>query len=570
MSFDAASVARAKAAFFKRRSLLKMAGAAAGAATLGGSLPSGSLAQSTPEVGTDLGAGGTVPAAPGYDLPLAEPGSLTYTFATVDNYYSAKSYNENLPVWAEIEARTGIKIEWQATAGSDYDDAMAVRIGANSDLPDFLRIPNGMQPVLLGTDGIALPLNDLIDQHAPNIKAFLEEFPDIKRMMTAPDGNIYAIPSVVSDAGQSDPYGLLIRQDWLDQLGLERPTTLEEWYTTLKRFKVEILEANGVNDVAPLLGGNGNLDAILEFGVALGLKTYYSLGWQPDADGKITYDWVDDRMKEVLIWVNRLYTEGLIDPRFHESSHDDRLQLVTTNNVGADVDFLNRATEWNTIQAQAGNTDAQWVIVQPPVSEQHTTSFYELYGPLSGWFMISSRIDQPEIAIKWMDYIWASDEGNTLVTYGLEDVTYTVGDNDRLVFTDWVTDNPDGLDPSSALRFYGAYPNTPWTRAASGPLSGVAWDVLAVDPVAYANAQEMAEYLVPQYPLIQPTREESDENADILADLNTYMWESLLKFALGQESIEEGWADYVDTMKSLGLDRLIEVQQGMYDRYLAS
>ncbi|MBA3277012.1 MAG: extracellular solute-binding protein [Chloroflexia bacterium] len=570
MDHKAATISHAMHTFLARRRLLKVAGGAAGLAALGPAIHPG-LSVAAQQNPTELSVGGTVPAAPGYDLPIAEPGTVSLRVATSDNGYAPRSFTLGLEVWAEIEKRTGITIEWEVTPSAQYNDVMSVRIGAGSDLPDVLSLTTSINPVGAGENNIALPLNDLIEQHAPNIKAFLDEFPEIRRLITAPDGEIYALPSVVTDAAYADPMGILYREDWLTQLGIPEPTTLDEWYDTLKRFKTDILEANGVADTAPMMGGNGNLfGAILQFGHALGLHPLYSQGWYVDDDGNVQYEWIDERFKELVAWFNMLHSENLIDPRFHESTKEDRTQLITTNNVGVDADFINRAQEWDTTQAQSGVTDAHWVIAIPPVSEQYPDPYYELYGPLSGWYCLTPNAGNPEIAIKWMDYVWASDEGNTLVSYGLEGITYTVGEDDQLQFTEWVTDNPEGLDPNSALRYYGAMPYFMWIRANSGPLSEMAWDITRINPNAQANAEKVGPYLVPAFPNILPTSEESDETSGILADLNTYREETILRLVLGQDDLDSGWEEYVATMEGLGVTRLVEIKQEQYDRYSSS
>jgi len=568
--------ARVMSSLVARRKLLKMAGGAAGIAAFNPSLPSALAAQTpaaTPAAADPeaLSNGGTVPAPPGYDLPIAEPGTVTFRVATSDNGYAPRSYTQGLEVWAEIEKRTGVKVAWEVTPSAQYNDVMSVRIGAASDLPDIVSLPTSIDPVGAGQNNIAIPLGDLIDQHAPNIKAFFDEFPDARRLMTAPDGEIYALSSVVTDAAYADAMGIIYREDWRDQLGIAEPTTLDEWYTMLKRFKTDILEANGVTDVAPMMGGNSNLfGAIMQFGHALGLHPLYSQGWHADESGKVEYEFIDDRFKELIGWFNKLYSEKLLDPRFYTSTHEDRTQLVTTNHVGVDADFINRATEWGKVQAQAGVTDAKWVMAVPPVSEQYPDPYYELYGPLSGWYSITPKAKQPELAIQWLDYVWASDEGNTLVSYGLENLTYTVGDDKRLLFTDWVTKNPQGLDPNSALRYYGAMPYFVWIRANRGPLSEQAWDITRINPAAEANAKKVGPYLIPSFPKVLPTAEESKETAGILADLTTFQQEAVLKMVLGQDDLESGWKKYLSTMQDLGVDRLIEIKQTQYDRYSAS
>lgn len=568
MEHTSATIARAMQAFLGRRRLLRMAGGAAGIAAFRPALSSAQTPSSDPSA---LSTGGTVPAAPGYELPIVDPGTVTLRVATRDNGYPPRSFTQGLEVWTEIEKRTGVTITWEVTPSAQYNDVMNVRIGAASDLPDILALTSSVDPVGAGENNIALPLNDLIAQHAPNITAFLDEFPDIRRLITAPDGEIYALPSVVTDAAYADPMGILYREDWLTQLGIPEPTTLDEWYTMLQRFKTDILEARGVTNIAPMMGGNGNLfGTILQFGHALGLHPLYSDGWHVNDQGTVQYEWIDDRFKELIAWLNKLYAEGLLDPRFHQSTKEDRTQLVTTDNVGVDTDFINRAQEWDTTQAKSGVADAHWVIAIPPVSEQYPDPYYELYGPLSGWYCITPNTSNPEVAIKWIDYIWASDEGNTLVSYGLEGTTYTVDEASELRFTEWVTNNPEGLDPNSALRYYGAMPYFMWIRANRGPLSEQAWDITRINPNAEANAEKVGPYLIPAFPDILPTSDESDEVAGILADLTTFQEEAILRLVLGQEELDAGWDNYVATMQGLGVDRLIAIKQEQYDRFIAS
>lgn len=516
------------------------------------------------------GTGGTVAGAPGYKLPLAPSGSVEFTYATNDNYYTPRSYAQNLPVWKEIEKRTGIKIKWDVTADwEQYSTAMGTRLAAGRSLPDMLRLPDGWDPVRAGGEGLVVALNDHINEKtAPNLAKYLDDFPDIRRLITAPDGNIYSLPSDVKDAAFSDPFGLLIRQDWLEKLSLAEPETLDDWYHVLKAFKTKDPGGNGKKDEVPLVAGNSPQSAVLMFGNAFGLHLGYSGGRYVDDKGKFHDEWTDSRTRDLLVWLNKLYKEGLIDPQYYQSDIDMAVQKVTRNVAGAGIDFTNRAVQYNRAQQHAGQTEANWVITKPPKSDLIKEPYYEMYGPVSTWSSVTKDCKHPDLAVTWLDYIFASDEGNTLVTYGLEGETYTVGKGGRLQFTKWVSDNPKGLDPNSALRYYGAQPNTPWIRASTGPLSEFAWDVTRTDPKWLKSAEKAAPYMVPAYPPILATVKESKDLAALTADMNTYRDETLLKFVLGQKPINKAsWDEYVSTMDGMGLSKVIAIQQQQYDRY---
>ena len=106
---------------------------------------------------------------------------------------------------------------------------------------------------MYGEQGIFIPLNDLIDQYAPNFKRILEEDPDLKRGLTMPDGNIYSFPRIFDPNFKSVLAGwkLWINQDFLDVLDMEEPETLDDLYVFLKLSKNKI-KLNGIQDEIPL------------------------------------------------------------------------------------------------------------------------------------------------------------------------------------------------------------------------------------------------------------------------------------------------------------------------------
>ena len=99
-----------------------------------------------------------------------------------------------------------------------------------------------------GPSGAFLPLNELIDKHAPHIKSFFDERPKIRQSITADDKNIYYIPNL-PDGKLGRAYWL--RTDWLDALNLEIPTTVEEYETVLRAFRNQDPNGNDIKDEIP-------------------------------------------------------------------------------------------------------------------------------------------------------------------------------------------------------------------------------------------------------------------------------------------------------------------------------
>lgn len=498
--------------------------------------------------------------AEGYTLPIVKDGSVTLSVAAPD-FAPPNSYTKGFPVWQEIEKRTGVKINWIVTPNNQYAEVMNVKLAAGKDLPDIMMLPTS-DPVKTADDGLIVPLDDLIRKYAPNISKFLKDNPEIDKKLRSPDGKLYAISSVTSGVAYSDPYGILIRQDWLDKLGLKEPKTLEDWYTVLKAFKEKDPNGNGKADEIPFLP-DLKLRGLTTFGSAKGLHLFYSSGYYPDKEGKVQFEWLKPEAKELVEWLNKLYKEGLIDPEFMTKTADAARANVTRSEAGVTNRFLNAKASFEAAMKKAGEQGVVWNMTVPPTSGGDK-GFYEKYGPISGWYAISKDAKNPEAAIKFLDYIYASEEGNRLVTFGIEGKSYTMV-NGQPKFTEFAYNNPDGLDITAALRSLGAAPTMPWIRATEGPLSSQVKETMALNPNAAEQAKKVESYLIEANPYSLPSVTESETLARYQSEITNYVDSTIAKFVTGVEPID--WDKFTSQVKALGIDKVLQVKQSQYDRY---
>src|SRR5699024_10973892 len=131
-------------------------------------------------------------------------------------------------------------------ASGDLDDIIFA--AGNSNFTADMEVKYGEQ-------GLIIPLEDLIEEYAPNIQKMFEERPDVKKSITTLDGHIYALPRVVKEGGTSSWYmsPFWYNGRWLDELGVdELPETTEELYDLLVRFRDEDPNGNGEADEIPL------------------------------------------------------------------------------------------------------------------------------------------------------------------------------------------------------------------------------------------------------------------------------------------------------------------------------
>lgn len=156
-------------------------------------------------------------------------------FTIFDNFNNMP-FDSNWQVWQEVQKRTNIGLKGTiALTNSNEDEAFNLML-SSGQLADIISYKDSSELEKLGRDGGLIPLNDLIDQYAPHIKAVMEEDDRFRQSCYSLDGNIYYIPK--NQELLSAEYWW-IRKDWLDKLGLEVPTTVDELHDVLYAFRNE-------------------------------------------------------------------------------------------------------------------------------------------------------------------------------------------------------------------------------------------------------------------------------------------------------------------------------------------
>lgn len=491
-------------------------------------------------------------------LPIVQPGSVTLKIGTFDNWYAPASYASNLAIFQAIEKDTGVKINWEVSPPAQWNTQMQTRLAAGGDdLPDIICVPWG-ETMKWASAGTLQPLEELVDKFAPNMKKFFSEQPEVKALNYAPDGHMYKISSYVSESAYVNPWLFTIRKDWLDKLQLKVPESTDDWYNVLKAFKEKDPNGNGKADEIPYtIEGPHYLSRFAE---CFGLRAFYSGYQYPDASGKVIDQRLTDQFKAYLTWVNKLYKEKLLDNEFAGLDLEKKLAKVNRNIVGATGTFISNIPSFNSNLQKAGFADANYVPCIPPKGPYGNPTF-EAYGPISGDFAITSVSKNKEVAIKWLDYVYASPEGIRYCMYGIEGKSYVM-ENGKIKLTDFTLKNPDGLGPFEALRSLGAWPNVPYQQKEEAYKA----ILLAPYPELSAITEKVKPYLVFGWPPILSSKEETDQLSSISADLNTYMEEMTTKFIIGTESLDK-FDDFKNQVKALGVDKILAIKQAQWDRH---
>lgn len=503
-----------------------------------------------------------------YALPLVTDGSITITIATYEINESGYSYTSDLPIWEKLAADTGIKIKWEVIPASEYDSVMQTRLAAGVGLPDFIRVPSN--PMKYVQDGLFANLTDLIAADGYYTRKLYEENPYIKPFVTAPDGKIYFYTSDVAGASQADPYVFYLRQDWLEKFNLEVPKTLDDWFNVWTAFLEKDANGNGERDEIPFTNDNTLIGTTI-FGNTFGLKLHRSDGWNVNAEGKVEYDYIKPEMKELLTWLNKCYDAGLIDKEFSTQNFDSLMRKISTNQSGSCFRALNGLPTFNKALADAGIEGGKYTIVAPPVKDASSTipQYVERYGPVSGLFAFTKDCKDLEVKFKFIDYVVASLEGTYANGFGIEGETYEIVDGVP-AFTEFATNNPNGTTLGALLRQYGAASNMPWNRSLNGYGSYQAMASISHLPDSLAAAKMYEPYNVSNFPLgLLLTDDEQSTVGQYQTDINTYRDEMITKFIMGTESLDN-FDKFVENIKALGLEQVLQVRQQQWDRYQQS
>ncbi|MGG1638020.1 ABC transporter substrate-binding protein [Paenibacillus sp. FSL K6-3182] len=492
----------------------------------------------------------------------AEPVKLKLWHPLNPNAQAVVQSLSDVAMVKEWEKKTNVKFDFEhpTGTGADAQQQFGVMVASNV-LPDLIvwnmsNFQGG--PAKLFQDGTIIKLNDLIDQHAPNLKKILEEYPLIAKQIKADNGDIYVFPNLkVGDHGKYKTFsGQMIRKDWLDELGLQLPETIDEWEIVLKTIK----EKKGVipytSEKDMLLGSKSSMDFIGAYGIG---KDFYLNG------DKIQYGPLQPAFKDYLARMQKWYKEGLIDPDYASNDNKAKEAKITSGKAAATFGYIGGSMGAWLPSLQQADPKAMLSAAQYPVMNKgDEPKFTE-----TGWdysntgAVITSANKNPEATIKALDYLF-SEEGAMLKNFGIDGTTYTLVDG-QPKFTDLIMKNPDGLPIGQAMakNFIANYP-FPGPDDDRYNDQYYSLDAQKEAVKAYAKfAKNSASVLIPPVSL---TPEEASEFSKIMTDVDTYRSEIVTKLIMGTSSLDS-FDKAIEQFKKMGIERAIEIQQAAFDRF---
>jgi len=506
------------------------------------------------------------------------------------------SYDDNaLTNW--LEEQLDCNLEFMIySGGSDIATQISTTVAARQELPDILwDISFGAEIISqYGEDGYFLDLAPYfysdVDAKTPNTEKapnfwekfeffdyyYGEDFEDkmqdeVIYRMTEESGAIYSYPCFGYTPTDFMTYQVYINQTWLDKLGLPMPNSIDSLYETLKAFKANDCNGNGIADEIPLYGNRlGSLGADT-YSWLINMFGYWDGGtyWLDNGDGTLQNAYTADHYREGLKFINKLYKEGLMNPLTVTGSSSEMKRLVTPatgpNLVGMFVGHLTIATTMG--------SEALYEYVPVPF----WSPAVEKRCPVSREVFITT--DCPEenrdLAFQLLDLLM-SDEGSIRVRYGEPGVNWKEyeGTETSPSGTVWKWEIiEDPLNIQTNAIWSSALTVTPCSELYNMKQPTTDWYKYKIDQVytMYTYYQEAMEKNPDRiYPGPRYTEEEEERTDQARSNCTTYVTTSMTEFITGimDPNSDQAWAAYLAKLDELGFDQWQEVSEASWGRLL--
>ena len=506
------------------------------------------------------------------DTALTAPGTFPVVEEQVELSYMMQSSSnvadyDNNYLTQFLEQRTNVKINLRLTPSKDYSNKMNLMFASKSDLPDMVQLGRIDLSAQLrwGDQGVLLPLNDLIEEQAVLLKAAFAELPLMRQTSIAADGNIYSFP-MHGDCYHCDPATRFwINQVWLDALGLDTPTTTDEFKEVLRAFKTQDPNGNGKADEIPLVGAITGWHAqpheFLLNSFVNWSDTRYGFYVK---NGTVTAAFTEPAYRDALRYLRGLHEEGLFDPVSFTQDINQLKQLITSDPFIVGV-WPNGLSPGFLYGEEAGVLNYVHLDPLEGPGGVRLAQFNPYALIATGLAGITTESQYPRVAVRWMDQFF-DEEVATISRFGIKDEHWRYLMDGEVALTSekipaggvmledvWGVQQPHNIHWYLTHPYY--IPNTMETAD---------WDTF--DGVAQMGASTTAlnKYTAPvesQIPPLALQVADVEDFNELRATVDTFVDEQRVLFIVGDRDLDADWDSYLEELETIGLERMIAIQQ---------
>lgn len=459
----------------------------------------------------------------------------------------------------EISEATGVTIEWQPYYDATWSEQKSLMLGSGlSALPDafFGSITLNDSDVTLNEDYF-VELTDLIAEYMPNLSAIFESDPTMKALCTNAEGKIYSLPKKLPlrPATANEIY---INKVWLDELGLDMPSTYTELADVLVAFSNSGEGRYGFISAASLAGDLNSL--LLPFGVQTSRAGNY-MGM--DANNKPYFVPMAENYKEAVKWAHELYVNGALDPeRFTQTADMVRAKIQDTE-IGsrtgivsawtADAELLGNAKDYVVLEAVEGPDGVRYVEADPTYLNYARNEL-----------VITKNCSDPGALLTWADQFY-TDLASLQTYYG------SIGDgkiaaNEDGTYEVLLPDADSGISLDTSCWTYSFRDHGPKYMSEEFE-SKIILPATEGDGIKLADDEVNAQYVRDTFPVCFYTTQQLDDLAFLTPDIYSYVASQYAHWVT-EGGIDEEWDAYIDQLNAMNVQEMIDIQLAAYQAYI--
>lgn len=326
---------------------------------------------------------------------ITPPFAPYFTEERIKTNIFAKQYLEELGI--------NINYLWYA-AQSPEDSVQKKNVAiASGEIPDIMMVDKEQLALLAKSDLINKDMGTVFDQYASeHLKTFTLGSGNEAMASATYDGKVIAIPQIQSSIDTA-PF-LWIRKDWVEKLGLKMPTTMEELYDVMVAFKNNDPDGNGKADTLGLIISKDFLMAVTSadgYGLFNGFDSYPQ-AWVDDGSGKLVYGSTLPETKEALQFINKLYSEGLIEKDFAVKDTMKVSELPAAGTAGVQYGAMWNAM-WPLQSSLQNDPNANWQAIAIVPAEGKKAK-PEIHLNIQYYYVVSKECEHPEALIKLLNF----------------------------------------------------------------------------------------------------------------------------------------------------------------------
>ena len=469
-----------------------------------------------------------------------------------------------------MEEMTGVHFEFETPASDAFEERKLLALNSG-DYADLFFGGNFSQEQIIkyGADeGILIPLEDLIEEYAPNVKVMFEAYPEAKSAVTAPDGHIYTLPQI--SMGVKWAPAFWYNQKWLENMDIteeDLPDTVEGLHELLLRFKNEDPNGNGEADEIPISfmgdsasgAGLSQLNSFIlpGFGI-MDIRIYF------DQEGKVHYGMLEENYPAFAEYMKAMWEEGLVDPDMFSQDQATQTAKCKANVIGLACQAIpQNIYDVNdpAVAATYPNSPAlKSAVSDTPLVPRSST------GVNIGTFAITDACPDPALVMKWVDYLYGV-EGSWLVHYGPEGAIWEYADDEKYLCRYIQSDDGRSVEE---VRGGDITPDCgtalpKWVRDDTE----YRWDDAFQQYRLNHCMAKLADYAFLRKPNLFTTIEEQARLDVLMVDIEKYTYGMESKMITGEATAEE-IAAISDTLKQMGIEEVMSIYQAAYDRWAAA